>query len=105
MKESLEKREYWQKHIDALKSSGQTRKKYSETNQLNSSTLDYWCRKLSVSGKKKEPKKTGWIPLRIEEDGSSSGIDLRIGRIIVAVKPGFDPALLTALLRTIGALC
>ncbi len=105
MKENPEKRDYWQKHIDALKSSGQTRKAYCETNQLNSSTLDYWCRKLGPSRKKNKINKAGWIPLRIEEDGSPSGIDLRVGKIAIAVKPGFDPLLLTELLRTLGALC
>ena len=105
MKENPEKRDYWQGQIEAWKSSGLSRKVYSEQNGIKVSTLDYWCQKLRPSGKKKETTKSNWIPLRIDEDETSSGIDLRIGRITVAVKPGFDPALLTALLRTIGALC
>jgi hypothetical protein len=47
MKENPEKRRHWQRHIDTLKTSGQTRKKYCEANQINLSTLDDWCRKLS----------------------------------------------------------
>ena len=105
MRENPEKRDYWQRHIDILKSSGLTRRAYCEQNQFKLSTLDYWCQKLSPSGKKDGTEKSSWIPLRIDEDGSSSGIDLRIGRITITIKPGFDAALLTELLRTIGALC
>ena len=105
MKENQEKREYWQRHIDILKSSGLTRRVYCEQNEIKLSTLDYWCQKLSSSAKKEGTDKSSWIPLQIDEDDTSSGIDLRIGRIMVAVKPGFDPVLLTEVLRTIGALC
>ena len=106
MKENPEKRRHWQRHIEALKKSGQTRKEYCEANQINLSTLDYWCRKLNRRREKKNKKKAGgWIPLQIREDGSPSEIDLRIGRITIAVKSGFDGALLTELLRTLGAQC
>jgi hypothetical protein len=105
MKENPEKRELWQRQIEAWKSSGLSRRVYCEQNEIKLSTLDYWCQKLSSSRKEGEIGKGSWIPLRIDEDEPSSRIDLQIGRITVAVKPGFDPALLTALLRTIGALC
>ncbi len=106
MKEDPEKKTYWQQHIEALKTSGQTRKEYCEANQINSSTLDYWCRKLNPRLQKKEHKRgISWIPLQIREGGSSSEIELRMGRITIAVKAGFDPSLLTELLRTLSALC
>jgi hypothetical protein len=106
MKQDPEKRHRWQQHIDALKASGKTRKEYCKANQINSSTLDYWCRKLNPNPKKKRQRKErGWIPLRIREDGSASELDLRVGRVSIAVKPGFDPSLLKELLRAIGALC
>jgi hypothetical protein len=106
VRENPEKRKHWQRHIDTLKTSGQTRKKYCEANQLNLSTLDYWCRKLSPRREKKTKKKAAcWVPLQIREDGSTSEIDLRIGRITIAVKSGFDPALLKELLHAIGAQC
>jgi len=96
---------YWRQQIEALKSSGLSRKAYCEKNQIKLSTLDYWRRKLSRSEEKiNGAKETGWIPVRISDD-ESSGIDLRIGRITVVVKPGFDQTLLTELLRTIGTLC
>ena len=105
MKENLEKREHWHRHIEAWKSSGLSRRIYCEQNGLKLSTLDYWNQKLIRQEKeRKRPHEAGWIPVQISED-EVSGIDLRIGRMTVTVKPGFDPALLTALLRTLGAVC
>jgi hypothetical protein len=78
-----------------------SRGEYCEKNQIKLSTLDYWRQKFSSPEEKKE---SAWIPIQIAED-SSSGIDLRVGRITIAVKPGFDRALLMELLQTISALC
>lgn len=106
MKTNPEKVIYWQQQIEALKSSGLTRRVYCEGNGIKLSALDYWCQKLSPSERKnKKATETGWIPLRLSDDGPSSGIEMRIGRITIAVEPGFDQTLLTELLRTIGALC
>jgi hypothetical protein len=63
--------------------------------------LDYWRQKFSAPEEKNE---SSWIPIEIAEDGSQ-GIDLRVGRITIAVKPGFSRTLLVELLQTISALC
>ena len=105
MKSNPEAASYWQQHIDALQESGLTRKAYCERNQIKISTLDYWRHQLSTSPKQgSKANQAGWIPLQLGDD-ETSGIDLRIGRIVVTVRPGFDPSLLTELLRTIDALC
>jgi hypothetical protein len=101
MKQNPEKMNHWRQQIEAFKASGLSRKEYCEQNQIKISTLDYWRQKFSSPEEKKE---SAWIPIRIAED-SSSGIDLRVGRIAIAVKPGFDRALLMELLKTISALC
>lgn len=106
MKTNPEKVSYWRQQIEALKSSGLTRRAYCEGNGIKLSTLDYWCQKLKPSERgSKRATEDGWIPLRLSDDEPSSGIEMRIGRITIAVKPGFDQTLLTELLRTIGALC
>jgi hypothetical protein len=106
MKTNSEKVGYWRQQIEAFKSSGLTRRTYCEGNGIKLSTLDYWRQKLSPSGREnKKVTEAGWIPLQISDDGPSSGIELRIGRITIAVKPGFDPALLVDVLRTINTLC
>jgi hypothetical protein len=105
VKEDLEKRDHWRRQIEAWKSSGLSRRVYCEQNGIKISTLDYWCQKLKPSGAKSKTDKTGWIPLKLDDDEPSSAIDLRIGRIRIAVKPGFDRTLLVELLQTISAIC
>jgi hypothetical protein len=105
MKADPEKAKHWQQHIEAIKSSGLTRRAYCERNGLKTSTLDYWYRRLSpIQKEESEGNNAGWIPLQISGD-EISAIDLHVGRIKIAVKPGFDPVLLNELLRALGALC
>lgn len=104
MKRNPEAANYWRQQIDALRSSGLSRKAYCEKNQIKLTTLDYWRQKLSRSEENTSSTANGWIPVRISED-ERSGIDLRVGRFTLVVRPGFDRTLLTELLRTIGALC
>jgi hypothetical protein len=103
MKTDPEKAARWRKHIEVIKSSGSTRRAYCEKNGLNISTLDYWCRRLN-SPKKNERDGAEWIPLKISED-EPARIDLRIGKVTIGVRSGFDPRLLKELLRTLGAQC
>jgi hypothetical protein len=105
MKSNPEAVSYWRQHIEALEESGLTRKAYCEKNQIKLSALAYWRHRLSSLQKQdKQANGVDWIPLQLNEDGSSS-IDLRIGRFVVTIRRGFDPSLLTELLHTIGALC
>jgi hypothetical protein len=101
MRSNPETRERWQQYIEGFKSSGLTRKAYCEKNQINVSTFDYWREKLDPSEKRKH-RDAGWIPLRIA-DVSEPGIDIRIGKINILVKPGFDRSLLIELLQTIAS--
>jgi hypothetical protein len=105
MRSKPEAASYWRQHIEALRESGLTWKAYCEKNQIKLSTLAYWHHKLNPSGKQnKKAVEVDWIPLQVNDDESSS-IDLKMGRLVVTVRSGFDPSLLTELLRTIGALC
>jgi hypothetical protein len=101
VKRNPEALNYWRQQIEEMKASGLTRKAFCEKNQIKLSTLDYWRQKLSAPEEKNE---TGWIPIKIADD-SSSGIEMRVGRITIAVKPGFDRTLLMELLQTISAPC
>jgi hypothetical protein len=102
-KENAERANQWRKHIEALNSSRLSRRAYCEKNGLKVSTLDYWRQRLG-DVKEKAKKDRGWISVQIQDE-SESGVDLRIGKITVTVKPGFNPALLTEVLRILGAQC
>jgi hypothetical protein len=106
MKADREKAARWQQHIENLKSSGLSRRGYCEKNGLKLSTLDYWYRRLGFYKKRNNEisNEASWIPLRIG-DNEASGIHLRVGKITIEIKSGFDSALLMDLLRTLGASC
>jgi hypothetical protein len=104
MKSNPETAGYWRQHIEELKESGLTWKAYCEKNQIKLSSLAYWHHKLNPSGKQnKKAGEVDWIPLQVNDESSS--INLRFGRFVITVRSGFDPSLLTEVLRTIGALC
>jgi len=102
-KENPERMNQWQKHVEALNSSKLSRRAFCEKNGLKVSTLDYWRQRLG-DVKEKEKKERGLISVQIQDE-SESGVDLRIGKITVTVKPGFDRTLLTDVLRILGAQC
>jgi hypothetical protein len=106
MKADLEKAARWQRHIKNLKSSGLSRRGYCEKNGLKLSTLDYWCRRLGFCKKRNTEvrNEAAWIPLQIG-DNEDSRIHLRVGKITIEIKRGFDSALLADLLHTLGASC
>jgi len=62
MKADLEKAARWQQHLEAIKSSGLSRKTYCEKNGLKITTLDYWYRRLNPSQNDSRDKKSAWIP-------------------------------------------
>jgi hypothetical protein len=69
MKADPEKANYWMRHIDALKTSGLSRKAYCEQNGLNKHTMDSWCQKLNPAlGRNAEGNKGAWIPLQVQND-------------------------------------
>ena len=100
--------QYWQKHVEGFKTSGLTREAYSKENGIRVYQLDYWRRKLSR--RKKTPATISakqWVPINISDEPSEkdSHVDLWIGRVRVAIRPGFNSRLLAEVLRVIGAGC
>ncbi len=98
----------WQKHVEAFERSGMTRRRYCERHQIRPYQLDYWRKKFRKSHSAAEGPETDWIPLQVEDDrvnARPSGICLRLGRLTIEVKPGFDPELLGDVVRALGPAC
>jgi hypothetical protein len=107
-KANQEKIQYWQQQVEGFKSSGLTREAYSKENGIRVYQLDYWQRK--ISRRKKAPATISakqWVPVKISDEPieKDSHVDLWIGRVRVAIRPGFDSRLLAEILRVIGAGC
>ena len=108
MKSNQEITEYWRQHVQALETSGMTRSCYCELNQIKLHKLDYWRKKFQKANPTDPGSDKHWIPLQIRDDqavGQASGICLRIGRLEIEVKSGFNRDLLIDVLRAIGPAC
>ena len=109
MKSKKEIAEFWRHHVQAFIDSGKTRVAYCRENQIQVYQLDYWRRKFKSSKANKSPDiRRDWVSLQIHEDHSSdkgTGIRLHIGRLSIEVEPGFNPKLLSELLRVVGTAC
>lgn len=98
---------YWQRHVDAFKSSGLTREAYSKKNHIQVYQLDYWRKKISRIRETPSSLFTNkWVPLEIHDDSAiDAHIDLWIGHIRIEIKHGFDPKLLEEVLRAMRGTC
>lgn len=109
MKARAELARYWQRHVQGYENSRLRRRQYCEQHQIQVCQLDYWRRKYGRSVVAKiEDKRQEWIPLEICENGQAeagSGIGLRLGRVEVEVKPGFNRRLLAEVLQVVGSVC
>jgi hypothetical protein len=96
----------WKQHVQAFQKSGVTRQAYCEQNDIKVFQLDYWRKKFAaVDGEQSPPE---WIPIRIketEEHENAGSICMRIARLEIEVKRGFDRELLLEVLRVVGLVC
>lgn len=94
----------WKARITDYQSSGLTIKDWCQTHNLNYSQFHYWHRKFKAV---ENPIKTStqWFPLDISDqvDETGSGISIRVGGVVVEVKPHFNPDLLLQVVRTLNA--
>nr|WP_243137351.1 hypothetical protein [Heliorestis convoluta] len=60
-------------------------------------------------GKKTSSGNASWLSVEVgetsERDSLASPLVIRVGQAVIEVKPGFDPALLTQVVRTLKTLC
>ncbi len=108
MRFNREVTEQWLQTAREFQSSGMTRSQYCKQKQVRPCQLDYWRRQLRKSLPPAPVAAARWIPLQIQNDPAmdhSSAIELRIGRVVIAVTPGFDRDLLAEVIRVVGAAC
>jgi len=109
MRFTQEQCQQWSQLAESFEGSGMTRRRYCELKQIRIHQLDYWRKKLRRLNRLPQPSPKNWIPLQVREDqwapGQTSGISLRIGRLTIEVKRGFDQDLLAEVIRVVDPLC
>jgi hypothetical protein len=96
----------WSERVREWKASGRSAKEYAEGREFKASTLVYWASCLRTGGgapraRKREPhvRMVRVVPRAVRVNDT---IVIAIGAARVAVRAGFDPALLRQVVRALG---
>ncbi|EYE87116.1 hypothetical protein Q428_15245, partial [Fervidicella metallireducens AeB] len=104
-------RAQWLERIKAYKASGLTQAAFCKENNLNIKQLSYWVRKyrnIEQEQKNNSDESQNWLALDIKNNMSQTEkdvINVRVGKAVVEIKPGFDKNHLLNLLKVLETLC
>ena len=97
--------EAWRKRIDDIASSELTVEKWCELNGTTVRQYGYWRKKLGSAAKQRTPP-ANWVAVAVAEPPPAptppSGVTVRIAGAEIPLQPGFDPALLRAVVEALG---
>ncbi len=106
-----ERRLMWQERVDQYRSSGMSVAAWCRENEVPVQQMHYWLRKFRSEETDAVEDDIQWIQLggwdrqaalRTIED---SAVRIHIGRAMVEVRPGFDPALLRGVVKVLLGSC
>lgn len=111
-----ERRKMWDSRIAEYRSSGQSVKEWCTANNIKPERMWYWLRRDKTrSVKHKTPstqstnQATQWLAVEVSQQSPkgqhASLVLIRIGEACIEVRPGFDPSLLSQIVRLLTTLC
>ncbi|OIQ57534.1 hypothetical protein MOTE_22140 [Moorella thermoacetica] len=104
-----ELQELWLTRIAEYKMSGQSVREWCATHEgISPRQLWYWLRKYKDQEGVLSPQSTRWLPVEISKQASieqGHALLVNVGPVSIEVKPGFDPALLSQVVRVLVELC
>lgn len=101
-----ENRKKWDSRVAAFKTSNQSATEWCAAHDLKTHQLHYWIRKFK-SADEPTVKQTQWLSLEVGELKTSSdpkALPIRVGKATIEVRQGFDPTLLSDVVRTLAVL-
>lgn len=106
MTKQQERRQEWEKRITAYKSSGQSVREWCAANGVKSERMWYWLRRVRSQGSGEQS--ASWLQAVVSfgtVPGEQAGLIVRVGKAGIEVKSGFDPDLLSQVVRALSATC
>ena len=97
-----ELRELWAERIEDFRASGLSQRAWCRKHGLRPNQLWYWLRKFETETN--QPQNGIWIQLDSLAP-TGSGVVLRIGNVALEVQRGFDPQVLTEVIRSLLNVC
>ncbi len=104
----LERQKEWDTRITEYQASGLSVQEWCSANNVKSHQLWYWLRKQKTIKEASLIQSNQWLPLEVSEYTSveqDNALVLRVGKTCIEVNPGFDPTLLSQVVRVLTALC
>ena len=107
-----QKQKEWENKVANYQGSKQSVSKWCTTNNEKPDRLWYWLRKHKTGEYTAEntalirPDK--WLPVEVCEHSPiepSDGITVKVGKACIEIKPGFEPILLSQVVRVLAASC
>ena len=98
-----ERQNLWAARIAEYEASGQSVPAWCKANNVSIQQLRYWLRKKKRVPETINSDDTSWLPLDLSDIGYESSLLVRVGRVAVEVKPGFDPKLLLDVVKVLIA--
>lgn len=98
-----ELRQEWEARIADFKASGQSGAAWCAAHNLRLNQLWYWLKKIK-SAENPKITQTHWMSVEIDKldpTGQRNGLLIKVGPAVIEVQPGFNPALLKEVVRTL----
>lgn len=96
----------WEIRIANFKESGLNIKDWCSKEGLKANQLRYWLKKVD-NNTEVTAEKPQWIPVTVNhtsKEDKKTALSIRIGKAVIEVSPGYDPELLSDVVRTLIAL-
>ena len=97
------KRRYWEKHVEAWRSSGLPQAQYCRQHNLKVHCLVYWRKKFV----RRDQTPVPFVQLKLPKQfpmPRTAAIKIAVGKCRIEVERGFDPDTLKKIVRTLGQL-
>ncbi|MFO7802404.1 MAG: hypothetical protein R6V55_08935 [Desulfovermiculus sp.] len=95
----VERKNQWAARIAEFKVSGQSVRAWCADHGVNPRQMWYWLKK---ERQESADPKLSWLPLDLSNASLQNALVIRIGRVAIDVKPGFDPKLLLDVVKTLA---
>lgn len=100
-----ELRSLWSSRVEAFKTSGLTQAEFCKINDYKIKQFNYWLRKFRKLDVLPQSNDLKWIPVDVTEPKTNDSLMIKIGTVVVEVKPGFNKCLLADVVEALGKLC
>ncbi|MQL53422.1 helix-turn-helix domain-containing protein [Desulfofundulus thermobenzoicus] len=104
-----ELRKTWEERVAAFKASGQTASAWCAAHDLKPHQLFYWLRKYKNNASAPATAPSQWLTMEIDKQNPDSAqgdsLLIRLGQATIEVKAGFNPILLSDVVRILAGIC